>query len=198
MGQAAELLEESLTKRRIPTRRSPSWPRLGQRAGAAGAEKRGRFLRSRGVVTLKRKPGHNGRVFSLRREERSSALAALTALATLAALTGLLLLAGLLPPPPAGRPDRAPAAAGRASARRRLADRPDRALLLLAGLLPAALLTALLAAVVLLATLVRIIHLAHRSVRLPLTITHVVGKVRTRGSRRRTRSRIQYKQNQQG
>ena len=73
----------------------------------------------------------------------------LPAAALLAAATGLLLLlAGLLP------------AAALLTALTGL-------LLLLAGLLPAALLTALLAALVLLATLVRIIHLAHRSVGVP-------------------------------
>ena len=89
-------------------------------------------------------------------------------MATLAALTGLLLLAGPLP-----------AAALLAAATRLLlllaGLLPAAALLtaltglllLLAGLLPAALLTALLAALVLLATLVRIIHLAHRSVGVP-------------------------------
>jgi hypothetical protein len=86
----------------------------------------------------------------------------------LAALTGLLLLAGPLP-----------AAALLTAATRLLlllaGLLPAAALLtaltglllLLAGLLPAALLTALLAALVLLATLVRIIHLAHRSVGMP-------------------------------
>ena len=85
-------------------------------------------------------------------------------MATLAALTGLLLLAGPLP-----------AAALLTAATRLLlllaGLLPAAALLtaltglllLLAGLLPAALLTAL----VLLATLVRIIHLAHRSVGMP-------------------------------
>ena len=89
-------------------------------------------------------------------------------MATLATLTGLLLLAGPLP-----------AAALLTAATRLLlllaGFLPAAALLtaltglllLLAGLLPAALLTALLAALVLLATLVRIIHLAHRSVGVP-------------------------------